>query len=167
MINSTVLMSDALHFSAEQAINPYYFDSHTDTSIAQKEHDSIRAALMAAGVEVITTPSPTDSQDGVYTANWALVRGDKAVLARLPNVRKSEELYAKSVLESLGKEVIFAPEGLRFSGQGMRLLVVTIFFAEVATEVTKRPRNLQPTHLDIHAFSFRQFLSVTQQEIQS
>ena len=118
MINSTVLMSDALHFSAEQAINPYYFDSHTDTSIAQKEHDSIRAALMAAGVEVITTPSPTDSQDGVYTANWALVRGDKAVLARLPNVRKSEELYAKSVLESLGKEVIFAPEGLRFSGQG-------------------------------------------------
>ncbi len=118
MINSKVLMSDALHFSAEQAINPYYFDSHTDTGIAQAEHDAIRNALTQAGVEVITTPSPTDSQDGVYTANWALVRGEKAVLARLPNVRQSEESYARSVLESLGKEVISVPEGLRFSGQG-------------------------------------------------
>lgn len=118
MINSKVLMSDALHFSAEQAINPYYFDSHTDTSIAQSEHDAIREALTQAGVEVITTSSPADSQDGVYTANWALVRGEKAVLARLPNVRRSEEDFARSVLESLGKEVISVPEGLRFSGQG-------------------------------------------------
>lgn len=118
MINSRLLMSDALHFSAEQAINPYYFDSHTDTNIAQAEHDSIRAALDKAGVEVITTPSPTDSQDGVYTANWALVRGDKAILARLPNVRKAEEAHAKAVLESLGKQVIEVPKGLRFSGQG-------------------------------------------------
>lgn len=118
MINSKVLMSDALHFSAEQAINPYYFDSHTDTNIAQAEHDAIRTALIQAGVEVITTPSPSDSQDGVYTANWALVRGDKAVLARLPNVRRTEEAHARKVLESLGKEVILTPEGLRFSGQG-------------------------------------------------
>ncbi len=118
MINARLLMSDALHFSAEQAINPYYFDSHTDTDSAQAEHDAIRGALQQAGVEVITTPSPTDSQDGIYTANWALVRGNKAVLARLPNVRKTEEAHAKAALESLGKEVIVVPEGLRFSGQG-------------------------------------------------
>lgn len=118
MINATVLMSDALNFSSEQAINPYYFDSHTDTSVAQAEHDSIRGAFEAAGIRVITVPSPNDSQDGVYTANWALVRGDKAILARLPNVRKAEEAYAKKVLTELGKEVIEVPEGLRFSGQG-------------------------------------------------
>ena len=117
-INRTVLMSDALNFSAEQAINPYYFDSHTDISVAESEHQSIQAALRQAGSEVITVASPTDSQDGVYTANWALVRGDKAVLARLPNVRKAEEAYAKTTLTSLGKEVIEVPEGLRFSGQG-------------------------------------------------
>lgn len=89
-INRTVLMSDALNFSAEQAINPYYFDSHTDTSAAQQEHDSIRSALESAGVTVVTTTSPSDSQDGVYTANWALVRGNIAIPARLPNVRKAE-----------------------------------------------------------------------------
>ena len=117
-INSSVLMSDALNFSAMQAINPYYFDSATDTSKAQAEHDAIRGALEAASVTVHTVPSPTDSQDGVYTANWALVRGDMAVLARLPNVRKAEESYARRVLEGLGKTVIEVPDNLRFSGQG-------------------------------------------------
>ncbi len=117
-INRTVLMSDALNFSAEQAINPYYFDSHADANAAEAEHASIRAALESAGVEVIQVASPKESQDGVYTANWALVRGNKAVLARLPNVRKAEEAYARTVLESLGKEVIEVPGELHFSGQG-------------------------------------------------
>lgn len=116
--NKTILMSDARNFTAEQAINPYYFDSSTNTAKAQAEHEAIRQALTEASVKVITVDSPTDSQDGVYTANWALVRGNKAVLARLPNVRKSEEAYARTVLQALGKEVIEVPEGLRFSGQG-------------------------------------------------
>lgn len=117
-INRTVLMSDALNFSATQAINPYYFDSETNTNTAQAEHSSIKTALEQAGVTVISVPSPIDSQDGVYTANWALVRGDQAILARLPNVRKSEEAWARAALEKLGKQVIEVPEGLRFSGQG-------------------------------------------------
>jgi len=118
MINRTVLMSDALNFSAEQAINPYYTDAHTNTAKAQAEHNSIRQAFENAGIEVIKVPSPTASQDGVYTANWALVRGDKAILARLPDVRKSEEEWARQHLSALGLEVIDAPEGLKFSGQG-------------------------------------------------
>lgn len=117
-INTTVLMSDALNFSAQQAINPYYFDSHTDTSVAQAEHDGIRQALESAGINVVKVASPIDSQDGVYTANWALVRGNKAIPARLPNVRKAEEAYAREKLQELGKELIEVPEGLRFSGQG-------------------------------------------------
>ena len=116
--NRTVLMSDALNFSAEQAINPYYFDSHTNTTSAQAEHDAIRGALESVGVNVVTIASPKESQDGVYTANWALVRGNKAIPARLPNVRKAEEAYARKALKELGKELIEVPEGLRFSGQG-------------------------------------------------
>jgi N-dimethylarginine dimethylaminohydrolase len=118
MINRTVLMSDALNFSAEQAINPYYGDPHTDDQKAQAEHDSIHQAFKDAGVEVIQVPSPSTSQDGVYTANWALVRGNKAVLARLPDVRKSEEEWARQHLMNLGLEVVYVPEGLKFSGQG-------------------------------------------------
>jgi len=117
-INQTVLMSDARNFSSEQAINPYYFDTHADADVAEAEHAAIREAFREAGITVKQVPSPSDSQDGVYTANWALVRGDTAVLARLPNVRKTEEAYARTTLEALGKKVIEAPEGLRFSGQG-------------------------------------------------
>ena len=117
-MNRTVLMSDALNFSAEQAINPYYNDSHTEILKAQAEHDSIRLAFESAGIEVILAPSPNTSQDGVYTANWALVRGNKAILARLPDVRKSEEDWARQELSNLGLDVIDVPEGLKFSGQG-------------------------------------------------
>lgn len=121
-------MSDAQNFTNEQAINPYYGAAGTSIDAAQSEHDAIREALQAAGVTVITVPSPKDSQDGVYTANWALVRGDTAILARLPNVRKNEEAYAATVLVSLGKTVVTVPEGLKFSGQGDALACGDLLF---------------------------------------
>jgi len=111
-------MSDAANFSNEQPINPYYHVESIDRAVAQDEHNHIRELLEQAGVEVVTVPSPADCQDGVYTANWALVRGNKAVMSRLPNARKSEEPYAKQTLESLGLEVTVLPDTVRFSGQG-------------------------------------------------
>ena len=118
LINRTVIMSDAQNFSADQAINPYYDDQQVDVKKAVDEHRAIAAALTKAGISIVSVPSPTDSQDGVYTANWALVRGNKAILARLPDVRKPEEAYARQVLELQGKTVIEVPGGLKFSGQG-------------------------------------------------
>ena len=118
LINRTVLMSDAKNFSADQAINPYYDDTSVDLIRATNEHSRIAKALTDAGVSITNVPSPVGSQDGVYTANWALVRGDKAILARLPDVRKAEEEYARAVLVALGKTVIKVPAGLKFSGQG-------------------------------------------------
>ena len=118
LINKTLLMSDAKNFSSTQAINPHYFDPNANPDLAQSEHDAIKSAFEQAGITVIQVPSPTDSQDGVYTANWALVRGEKALLARLPNVRKAEEDHARNILESLGKKVITIPSNYRFSGQG-------------------------------------------------
>lgn len=128
LINRTVLMSDAQHFSAEQAINPYYDDQNVDLAKAISEHHSITQALSTAGIIITTVPSPVNSQDGVYTANWALVRGDVAILARLPDVRKAEEAYAKQVLEQHGKTVIEVPEGLKFSGQGDALACGNFLF---------------------------------------
>ncbi len=118
LINKTLLMSDALNFSSTQAINPHYFDPNANPGLAQAEHNAIKAAFEEAGITVIQVPSPTTSQDGVYTANWALVRGGKALLARLPNVRKAEEEHARSILTELGKTVIDIPGEYRFSGQG-------------------------------------------------
>jgi len=111
-------MSDADHFSTDQPINPYYVDSPVNLAQAIKEHATIHDLLINAGINVVKVASPIDSQDGVYTANWALVREGKAVLARLPNARKAEEAYAERVLTERGIQVIHVPDGLKFSGQG-------------------------------------------------
>lgn len=124
MINATVLMSGVEHFDDRAAINPFMDSAISiDRTQARVEHERIRAALESAGVRVVKVDAPTGCQDGVYTANWALVRGDKAIMSSLPNARKGEEAYAERMLRDYGKTIIKVPAGLRFSGQGDALPV--------------------------------------------
>lgn len=110
-------MSSAEYFTDEFAINAYMDSSvPIETEKAIAEHRSIQAALEVAGVEVIRVKAPYNCQDGVYTANWGLCRGNKVVLSNLPNKRKDEEPFARTVLANLGFETISCP--YRFSGQG-------------------------------------------------
>jgi N-dimethylarginine dimethylaminohydrolase len=119
LFNATVLMSGPDYFDDGQAINPFMTQEEPiDLTEAKAEHGNIRLALESAGVTVVKVDPPRDCQDGVYSANWALVRGDKAVLASLPAPRKAEEAYAAEILGARGKTVIRLPEGLKFSGQG-------------------------------------------------
>ncbi|MDR2524167.1 MAG: amidinotransferase [Candidatus Nomurabacteria bacterium] len=118
MLNQKVLMSGADFFANGAAINPYYGDEKIDVERATREHTAIRAAFESAGIEVVQVPPPADSQDGVYTANWALVRGRMAVMSRLPDARKAEEPYAEQVLREMGFQTVTVPEDWHFSGQG-------------------------------------------------
>lgn len=127
-MNKRILMSGAEHFSTEQAINPYYGAASLDIERAKTEHQGIRKLFEEAGVVVETTPPPADSQDGVYTANWALVRGKKAVLARLPQTRKTEETVAEEALAGRGFEVLHVPNDWHFSGQGDALAFGGLLF---------------------------------------
>jgi N-dimethylarginine dimethylaminohydrolase len=123
-------MSGAEYFSDEFAINPYMDSSiPVDTAKAKAEHEAIKAALQNAGVKVVQVPPPANCQDGVYTANWALCRGNRAAMSRLPNKRKGEEPYAEQILRDLGKEIILVPDDLRFSGQGDALPCGDYLFA--------------------------------------
>ena len=119
LINQKVLMSGADYFNDGFAINAYMDDSvPVDVERARAEHLAIRHALEDAGVEVVQVKPPHGCQDGVYTANWGLCRGDTAVLSALPNKRRDEEPYAADVLSQLGKRLVYVPSGLKFSGQG-------------------------------------------------
>jgi N-dimethylarginine dimethylaminohydrolase len=129
MINQKVLVSDAKHFALDAHINPYYGAGVLDKAKASLEHAEVVAAFERAGIEVVRVPSPEGSQDGIYTANWALVRGKKAVLARLPEVRKAEEDYAEQLLTDLGYDVVRVPEDWLFSGQGDALVCGNLLFA--------------------------------------
>lgn len=118
MINKKVLVSDANNFSIDQPINPHYSAPALDKEKAKQEHHNVVDLFKQAGIEVLQVPSPNTSQDGIYTANWALVREGQAILARLPNARSSEEAYAQRILINLGLDVHLVPDNLRFSGQG-------------------------------------------------
>ena len=112
-------MSGVTYYETSAPINPFMDSSiPIDMSAAEAEHGTIHKALISAGVEVLKVKPPIHCQDGVYTANWALVRGDLAVLSRLPGARTAEEEYAQTVLCELGKKVYRVPNELRFSGQG-------------------------------------------------
>ncbi len=121
-------MSSADYFSTSQAINPYYGAQAPDIDRAKAEHAAIKRLFEQAGIVVETTSPPTDSQDGVYTANWALVCGKKAILSRLPETRKTEEAVAKRALEERGFTVLQVPDGQHFSGQGDALAFGGLLF---------------------------------------
>ncbi len=131
-INKTVLMSGAEYFSDQFAINALMDSSvPVDRHQAVSEHARIRQALESVGVNVVTVAAPPDLQDGVYTANWALVRSGTALLSRLPNTRKNEEAYARQQLAAQGLNIISLPETIpSFSGQGDALPCGDLVFAQ-------------------------------------
>jgi N-dimethylarginine dimethylaminohydrolase len=139
IINKTVLMSGADYFGDDDAINDL-MDAKVpvDVDKAKAEHALIKQALEESGVTVRQIPAPIDCQDGVYTANWALVRGGKALLARLPNKRQPEEAYALQAIKELGlAPLTLPPEVARFSGQGDALPCGDIVFTQSPYRTTR------------------------------
>lgn len=125
-INRTVLMSGPRYFEVKE-LNPYSkADTQPDIAGAATEFAAIKEAIEQTGIQVIKVDEPKNCQDGIFTANWALCRGDIAVLSSLPNARKAEEPYAERVLASLGKKVVRPP--YRFSGQGDALPCGNLLF---------------------------------------
>jgi N-dimethylarginine dimethylaminohydrolase len=124
-------MSGTDYFDDGQAINAFMDKNvRIDLDKARLEHLAIQQALKDAGVDVKVIPPPKDCQDGVYVANWALVRRDKAVLSTLPpNSRKEEEPYAEKILKELGKTTYKVPNDVHFSGQGDALPCGDYLFA--------------------------------------
>jgi N-dimethylarginine dimethylaminohydrolase len=118
-INTHVLMSGAEYFDDGYAINAHMDDKiPVDVDNAIREHADIAHCFEQAGISVTKVPAPVDCQDGVYTANWALISGKKAIMANLPNAREGEEPYAEKILVDLGYQTVKLPKDIRFSGQG-------------------------------------------------
>jgi N-dimethylarginine dimethylaminohydrolase len=118
-INTRVLVSGADFFDDGFAINSHMDDKNpVDLEKAIAEHAEIIGLYKQAGIEVIKIDAPAGCQDGVYTANWGLVRGNVAVLSNLPNKRQAEEDYAEKALKTLGLKTVKLPKDIHFSGQG-------------------------------------------------
>lgn len=131
-MNKIVLMSGAHYFGDDDAINVLMDASiPVDVHKAIAEHNLIQQTLVESGIEVRKVDSPKDCQDGVYTANWALVKDNRALMARLPNTRQPEEVHALKAVREQGIEpVILPPEVARFSGQGDALPCGDVVFTQ-------------------------------------
>lgn len=88
MINQKLLVSGADYFTDDYKINPYYTETKINREKAIAEHARIVECFREAGIEIIKVDPPKGCQDGVYTANWAIVKDGIAVMARLPEARK-------------------------------------------------------------------------------
>ncbi len=129
MINQKLLVSGADYFADTYEINPYYTQKSIDVEKAKAEHAAILDCFKKAGIELVKVDPPKNCQDGVYTANWALVKDGVAVMSRLPEARKAEEPYAKAELEKQGIKTILVPDNHLFSGQGDSLICGKYLFA--------------------------------------
>jgi N-dimethylarginine dimethylaminohydrolase len=138
LLNKKLLVSGADYFTSDQAINALMNDPKVDHEKALKEHALIMDAFEKVGIKVIKVSPPENCQDGIYTANWALVKDNKAIMSRLPNTRKPEEEYAKKTLEKLGIETFVLPEDIKsFSGQGDALICDDFVFTQSPYRTSK------------------------------
>jgi len=128
-MNQKLLVSGAEFFADDYKINPYYSNSAINQAKAIAEHNSILECFRQANIELVKCNAPANCQDGVYTANWALVHNGTAIMSNLPQARKGEEAYAEATLQKLGFQTIKLPPKLLFSGQGDSLICGNYLFA--------------------------------------
>jgi N-dimethylarginine dimethylaminohydrolase len=151
VINRTVLMSGADYFDV-LPLNPYeYFQDPVDRSQAKTDFLNVKSALEQAGINVIKVDPPPECQDGVFTANWGICRGDTAILSQLPADRADEQPYAESVLKDLGKKIVHVP--YRFSGQGDSLPCGNIMFAGSGFRTDRRVHKILAQELGYEVIS--------------
>ena len=127
-MNKHLLVSDANNFSVEFEINPYMHKvDQPDWDLAVSEHEAIVSAHVDAGRTIEYLPTVSGCPDMVYTANAALVRGSRAVIAALPVEREPELPHYRRWFDERGYDIIDAP--YRFSGQGDSLAFGARLFA--------------------------------------
>lgn len=153
-MNSHLLVSDTRHFRIEYQINPYMrMTEQPHPEAAKAEHRDIVDAHIAVGRRIEYLPSVPWCPDMVYTANAALVRGNRAVLGRLPTQRKCERPYFRAWLGAHGFDVVDAP--FPFSGQGDALPCGDLLLAGYGQRTDRRMHGFLAQHLDYDVVSLR------------
>src|SRR5262245_33670641 len=117
MYNRELLLCRPTHFRIAYSINPYMDPSgaQPDPAVLEREYVGLVEAHRDAGRALhFIEPEPA-YPDMTFTANQALIRGQKAVLGNLPPERAGEVKTTRTWLEAHGYQVQDCP--YRFSGQ--------------------------------------------------
>jgi N-dimethylarginine dimethylaminohydrolase len=149
-----LLMCSARYFRIDYEINPYmHVGVQPDVEAAIAEHEGIVAAHLAAGRKVEFVDADPACPDMTYTANAAVVRGNRAVLATLPPERAPETPHHRAWLEAHGFEVT----GTRyaFCGQGDALACGPVLLAAHGQRTDARALRTLARHLDYEVVPLR------------
>lgn len=153
-MNTHLLMCAAKHFRVDYEINPYMHSSiQPDSAAAVAEHEAIVAAHLAAGRHVEFLTADPACPDMVYTANAAVVRGGRAVLANLPPQRQAETPHHRGWLADHGIDVVEAP--YPFSGQGDALPCGELLLASYGQRSDERVHTVLAKHLGYEVVPLR------------
>jgi N-dimethylarginine dimethylaminohydrolase len=112
-------------------INPW-MDRRRDCShdLAAQQWQGLRAGLEDAGASIACLTAQPGLPDLVFTANAALVYGDRAVLSRFRHAeRRGEEPHFEAWLAEQGLRVERLPESMYFEGAGDALFCGATLFA--------------------------------------
>lgn len=126
-----ILMCRPDHYGVEYEINPWmHIEKGVDQEKAQAQWQALFNAYTDLGQAVELVDPVPGLPDMVFTANAALVRGDRAVLSRFRHPeRQREEPFWRAALSDRGLRILEVAPGLAFEGAGDALFVGDRLFA--------------------------------------
>jgi dimethylargininase len=85
-------------------------------ALMQRQHDAYIAALAQAGLEVTTLPPHATHYDCVFIEDTAIVVGKRALITRVNDRRRGEEIDVAAWLSEHGFAIEHVPESARIEG---------------------------------------------------
>lgn len=119
------------YYGIEYEINPWMSRSRpSDRGLAVSQWESLRAAITEAGAKVSLVEPVAGLPDLVFTANAAMIVGDRAIISRFRHPeRQKEEPHYTAWFAANGFRAQPPPEGVFFEGAGDALFCGDTLFA--------------------------------------
>ncbi len=126
-----ILMCPPDYYGIQYEINPWMDRRQpADRDLAARQWSALRKLLEDAGVRISLLTPVEGLPDMVFTANAALVFGNRAVISQFRHPeRQGEQPYARAWFEEHGYTVEAAPAGVSFEGAGDALFCGETLFA--------------------------------------
>lgn len=127
-----ILMCPPDYYGIKYEINPWMnVEIQSDRKVATKQWNNLYKILKEdLGVDVKLVQPKEDVPDMVFTANAAVMHGNKAVIAKFKfEQRQPEEKYFKDWFEQNGYEIITLPDEMAFEGAGDALYLNGVLYS--------------------------------------
>jgi N-dimethylarginine dimethylaminohydrolase len=152
-----ILMCPPDYFGVEYEINPWmHVENAVEHDRAEQQWNALLAAYRELDQAVDLVEPVRGNPDMVFTANAAVVRDRRAVLARFRHAeRQPEEPIWRAALSDRGYRVDELPPGISFEGAGDALFVGDRLFAGYGFRTDQESHALVGEALDVEVVSLR------------